>query len=175
MHQYALRDNLSAADNQQGRPAREPSTTTRPAPKRKRFTLHDNPGYVYNIERRRWTRIVKYESAFCCDCQSWFPVGEFANIKGQPYHYCKTCQRLHKAMYRYKIDRSTAVQLYSTTACECCGSQFKNQQHKHIHHTDEGVVGLVCLTCNHLLRDESDAHLQRLKSCVKYIERRVKI
>ena len=32
MQQYAMRNNLLAAANQQGRPEREPSTTTRSAP-----------------------------------------------------------------------------------------------------------------------------------------------
>jgi len=176
MHQYALRDNLCAADNQQGRPIREPSTTTCPAPKkRKRFTLRDNPGYAYNVQQHRWTRVMKDGYAWCCDCHSWKTIDAFACVKGQPYHYCKPCQRLRKAMYRYRIDRSTAVNLYAVQKCTCCGRNFKNRRHKHIHHLDAGVIGVVCLTCNHLLRDESNEHLQRLRCCVAFIEHRVKI
>ena len=175
MHRYALRDNPCAADNQQGRPEREPSTTTRPAPKRKRFTLRDNPGYAYDFQRRRWLRVTKDDQAWCCDCQTWKFLAEFADCKGKPYYYCKTCQRLHKAMYRYRISRELATRFYAVQVCECCGSSFKNQQHKHIHHVNDKVIGVVCLTCNHLLRDESTYHLQRLKCCVTFIENRVKI
>lgn len=175
MHRYASRDNLSAADNQQGRPIREPSTTTCPAPRRKRFTLRDNPGYIYDGQRQRWLRVIKDGLAWCCDCRSWKTLGEFADCKGQPYHYCKTCQRLHKAMYRYRISRKAAVRLYSVQECECCESVFKNQRHKHIHHIGKDVMGVVCLTCNHLLRDESTEHLRRLECCVEFIKNRVKI
>lgn len=176
MHRYASRDNPCAAGNQQGRPEREPSTTTCPAPKkRKRFTLRDNPGYSYDKDRKRWLRTVQGGLAWCCDCRAWKSVDSFAVCRGVPYHYCKQCQRLHKAMYRYRIDRDTAVRLYAVQTCECCGSSFVKQQHKHIHHVNDCIIGVVCLTCNHILRDESSEHLRRLRCCVAFIQNRVKI
>jgi len=176
MHQYAMRDNLSAADNQQGRPEREPSTTTRPAPHKKKQRKHRKcDGYCWDLQHRRWVREIKNGSAFCCDCSLWKPIVAFANVRGKPYSYCRDCQRLHKAMSRYKVSRIEAARLYSVEMCECCDSVFLKQTHKHIHHLDSGVIGVVCLFCNHTLRDESTEHLRRLECCVKYIHQRVKI
>jgi hypothetical protein len=175
MHQYALRENLSAAVNQQGRPEREPSTTERPAPKRKRVATTTSEGFHYDAPTRGWKRTIKDGHAWCTDCLTWKSVTEFCSVKGRPYHYCKVCQRLHKAMSRYSMARDDVVRLYAKSRCDCCGSRFKNQQHKHLHHVGGIVRGVVCLTCNHLLRDESVEHLQRLECCVRFIKDRVKI
>jgi hypothetical protein len=182
MHQYDNhRDNLCAADNQQGRPAREPSTTTCAAPRKRRKKLGQyrhsgGDGYRYDSTIKRWVRIIRDGQAWCCDCQQWFDLDQFCVINGtKPYQYCKACQRLHKAMSRYSVSREVASRLYSATVCECCGSEFEKQTHKHIHHTQDGVVGVVCITCNHLLRDESPSHIRKLLCCVKWLLSREKI
>jgi hypothetical protein len=170
------RDNPTGADNQQGRPAREPSTTTRTTPvkteKRKR---KDKPGYHWYLERQRWVRSIVDGKVHCCDCHRWLPLDAFCTVKDKPYTFCKACQRLHKAASRYGISLDEARRLYSATFCECCGADFVSQQSKHIHHIGSDVIGVLCLTCNHLIRDESPEHLRRIKACVAFIENRVKI
>lgn len=181
MQQYESidRDNLIAADNQQGRPKMEsePSTTICTAPSRKKRKKRKNggEGYEFDSQRRRWTRIIRDGKAWCCDCQLWKPLKGFACVKGKPYQYCKACQRLHKAMCRYGVSREEAQRLYSIWVCECCGAMIEKQQHQHIHHIENRVLGMVCLRCNHTLRDESPEHLYRLKCCVRFIETRMKI
>lgn len=172
MQQYESydRDNLIAADNQQGRPGTEPSTTIRTAPRKKMRKHRGREGYELDNQKRRWLRAIRNNTAWCCDCQTWKTLDEFARVNDRPYQYCKACQRLHKAMSRYGIDREEATRLYSTWVCECCGSMIEKQQHQHIHHVNNQVIGLVCLRCNHTLRDESPEHLHRLKSCVQFIE-----
>jgi hypothetical protein len=175
-------ENLLAADDQQGRPEAEPSTTTRTAPNNEhkltdsqttKRQYKNRAGYI--LAGTVWVRELRDGYAQCRDCINWKPIDQFSNVKGIPYTYCKVCQRIHKAMSRYTLTREQVVSFYSGNTCECCGSKFKNQQHKHIHHNTSGVVGLVCLTCNHTLRDESPEHLYRLKCCVRFIEDRVKI
>lgn len=182
MQQYELnnRDNLVAADNQQGRLEREPSTTTRTAPKKQR-KHKDSDGYhscvklVNGREQIKWVRTVKNGNAHCSECNQWKPMEAFADVNGKPYSYCKGCQRLHKAMSRYNITLGEAKRFYESITCECCGSAFEKQAHKHIHHIGEQVIGVVCLHCNHLLRDESTEHLRRLECCIKFVKQRVKI
>lgn len=175
MQQYAKRDNLFAADNQQGRPETEPSTTTRTAPRKPMRKHRNREGYRWNPLKKRWVRIITDNTAFCCDCSSWKRLSDFSSVNDRPYQYCKACQRLHKAMSRYKITREQAAELYSITTCQCCGAGITKKQHQHIHHVGDSVIGLVCLKCNHTLRDESIEHYHRLKSCVKFIESRMKI
>lgn len=185
MQQYESfdRENLNAADNQQGRLEREPSTTIRVAPKKRvrrklrkpRLEHKGLEGYQLDEQSHRWKRHIKDGLAWCCDCREWKPIDNFCSVVGHPYQYCKACQRLHKAMCRYSITREEAVRIYATDKCICCGSEFKKQTHRHIHHVDGEVIGLVCLFCNHILRSESAEHLYRLKCCVEFIENRVKI
>lgn len=176
MQQYESkdRDNLSAADNQQERPGVDPesSTTICAAPRRK---MREREGYEWDESKQRWVRIVRDGIAHCCDCQTWKTLDAFASVYGKPYQYCKACQRLHKAMSRYGVDREEAIRLYSIWKCECCGCEIEKQSHQHIHHVNGQVIGLVCLRCNHTLRDESPEHVARLRSCVRFIETRMKI
>ena len=184
MQQYDKnnRDNLLAADNQQGRPETEPSTTTRTTPRKRKATdkrsdqrCHKNcEGYSYS-ENNRWIRLIRDNCVWCMDCKEWKPIEQFARVKGKPYSYCKTCQRLHKAMNRYHVTRDQAVDLYTQTRCTCCNCKFERQTHQHIHHIDGGIVKLVCLFCNHILRDESPEHLHRLQCCIQFIKARKKI
>jgi hypothetical protein len=180
MQQYDLtaRENLVAADNQQGRPGREierePSTTTCTAPKKQR-KHKDTVGYHWSDSQERWVRTIKGGLAHCSDCNQWKPINDFASIRGKPYSYCKNCQRLHKAMSRYKITRDEAEKYYAARTCECCGCEFEKQTHKHIHHLGDKVIGVICLCCNHTLRDESPEHLRRLECCIRFAKQRVKI
>jgi hypothetical protein len=184
MQQYdENRENLFAADNQQGRPEMEPSTTKRTAPRKrknthKRYTDRKHAkceGYVYDESKKVWVRHTKGNCVWCMDCNQWKPIEFFANVNGKPYSYCKECQRIHKAMSRYHLNRQQVIELYSQTTCICCGCEFEKQTHQHIHHIDNMVIGLVCLRCNHTLRDESPEHLHRLLCCVRFIESRMKI
>ena len=164
------RDNLVIAANQQGRPMElEPPTTIRTAPV-KRWKTKNHKGYEYNKKSKRWVRIIMPVKAFCTGCEKMKTLCEFSTVKGKPYHYCKECTRYNKAASRYGISKETAEELYSKTTCDCCGSKFEKQSHQHIHHVGNVVKGLVCLRCNHTLRDTSDEHLRRLKCCVRFIE-----
>jgi hypothetical protein len=164
------RDNLVIADNQQGRPMElEPSTTIRTAPA-KQWKTRNRRGYEYHEDLKRWVRIITNAKAFCTGCSEFKSLGEFSTVKGKPYHYCKECTRYNKAASRYGISKEMARKLYSKTTCDCCGGVFEKQSHQHIHHVGNTVKGLVCLPCNHMLRDTSNEHLQRLKCCVRFIE-----
>ena len=172
MQQYESkdRDNLFAADNQQGRPTElEPSTTIRTAPKKK-WTVKDSKGYYFNETQRVWMRIVTDTEAYCKNCDSLKSLDEFTLVKGSPDRACKKCKRLIKAAHRYNISQALASLLYSAEICECCGKEFEKQTHKHIHHVGEEVKGIVCLYCNHVLRDCSKEHLHRLQCCVEFIK-----
>ena len=184
MQQYASRDNLLAADNQQGRLEREPSTTICTASIKRRNSnrqkaqqahIAEEPGYFYDPASKNWKRKINGDLVWCNFCRQWKPRDCFSTMKGKPNTYCKACCRIRKAMWRYSIDRETAIKLYEINLCECCGLPFEKQTHKHIHHTEDGVIGVVCLYCNHTLRNESPEHLHRLECCVKFIKNRVKI
>lgn len=173
MQQYESkdRDNLLAADNQQGRPMEtEPSTTIRTAPKKQGNVKHSK-GYYFNESKRVWMRIITDTEAFCMNCDSFKPLSDFGMTKGRIQSNCKECRRLIKASHRYGISQDDAALLYSATLCACCGREFEKRTHKHIHHVGSEVKGIVCLYCNHVLRDCSTEHLRRLKCCVEFIEK----
>lgn len=184
MQQYDNRNNLLAADNQQERPEMESSTTTCTGPMykcndgHKRKTnrrMRDKPGYKWDNDCYAWVRIIELNKAMCSKCKEWKTLDNFASIKGKPYSLCKACQKLSKAVSRYKITRQEAERLYNLTCCQCCGRKFKNPQHKHLHHIPGKLVTCVCLTCNHLLRDESKEHMRRLNCILQFVINRDKI
>jgi len=173
MQQYESkdRDNLFAAENQQGRPMElEPSTTIRTAPKKRRPRV-TSKGYYRKNGTGGWRRIITDTEAYCSNCDSFKPLNAFSKINGKPDPACKECRRLIKASFRYKISQDIAALLYSADTCECCGRKFEKQTHKHIHHVGKEVKGIVCLYCNHILRDCSPEHLRRLQCCVEFIKR----
>ena len=173
MQQYESkdRDKLLAADNQQGRPKElEPSTTIRTAPK-KQGKVKDSNGYYFNEAKCVWMRIITDTEAFCMNCNSFKPLLTFGKTKGKLSSNCKDCRRLIKASHRYGISQDDAALLYSATTCECCDREFEKRSHKHIHHVGAEVKGVVCLYCNHVLRDSSTEHLRRLQCCVEFIKR----
>ena len=172
MQQYESidRKNLFAADNQQGRPMElEPSTTIRTTPEKKR-TIKDSKGYYFNKDKCVWMRIITDTEAYCNNCNSFKPLNDFVSTKGKLQSNCKACRKLIKAANRYEISQKFAAYLYSINQCECCGCEFEKETHKHIHHTETGVKGIVCLYCNHVLRDCSTEHLRRLQCCVEFIK-----
>jgi hypothetical protein len=52
----------------------------------------------------------------------------------------------------------------------CCKEIFANKIQRHIHHTNSGVQGLVCIHCNHILGQETEEDLQRINDALTYIK-----
>ena len=162
-------DNPSGADNQQARSHGRASTTTCTAPQLKRGKHKGQEGYKWCDLRLRWVREIRDNLARCSHCGKWKILGSFTMSRSIPDSICKECRRFQKAASRYKISIDEARQLYAKEQCDCCGAFFEKQTHKHIHHIGDTVRGIVCLYCNHTLRDESPEHLRRLKCCVDFV------
>jgi hypothetical protein len=169
-------ENLFDKDNQQGRKEISPSTTTRPSPKK--LSTKNMEGYHFDVIKRRWVRTVKDGKVCCRDCKEWKTVENFPWAKRSTQRlsqYCRNCKRFYKAAKRYNITVEEVKKLYSAETCDCCGENFHNQTHQHIHHLKDSVIGTLCFYCNLILKDESPQQLHRLKSCVDFIENRMKI
>ncbi len=82
---------------------------------------------------------------------------------------CKVCRNKQTRMSKYNISEGFIDYLYSYTECMCCGTSFKNNRHRHIHHTEKEVQGLVCRDCNYILRGETDLDLEKIKSVLVYM------
>jgi hypothetical protein len=150
------------------------STTTRPAARKQ---VARSEGYHFDRELNVWKKLIVDGKQFCIFCNTWKPLDDYSRrngLKNKINTYCKACQRIRKAMHRYSLTAEQVTALYSKQSCDCCGSAFKTQQQQHIHHVGDKVLGAVCLTCNHLLRDQSEEHPHRLQ-CVVEFANRVKI
>jgi hypothetical protein len=53
----------------------------------------------------------------------------------------------------------------------CCGDILDQNRQTHIHHTDKGVQGVVCSSCNYILGQENDYNLMRIKLCLKFMSK----
>lgn len=85
-------------------------------------------------------------------------------------HICKSCKSIEINARRYGISESFLEYLYSHEQCMCCDAQFTNNKCRHIHHTAQGVRGLVCIHCNHILGQETDEDLQRIEQALAYMK-----
>lgn len=85
-------------------------------------------------------------------------------------HICKPCKCIEINARKYKISESFLEYLYSHGQCMCCGDQFTSNKCRHIHHTAQGVRGLVCIHCNHVLGQETDKDLQRIEQALAYMK-----
>lgn len=59
--------------------------------------------------------------------------------------------------------------MFTFTNCMCCGAMFKSTRLIHVHHTLEGVRGIICQRCNHVLGQESKVDLKRIQFCIDFI------
>ena len=86
---------------------------------------------------------------------------------------CKQCKRVESAARRFGVDESTVEGLYANTHCMCCGEALPdNKKLSHIHHTQKhGVRGLVCFSCNYVLREEMPTDRVRVLKCIEYMTR----
>lgn len=85
-------------------------------------------------------------------------------------YICKPCKSIEINSRRYKISESFLEYLYSYENCMCCDEPFLNNKCRHIHHTTDGVQGLVCIHCNHILGQETDEDLQRINKVLAYMK-----
>ena len=85
-------------------------------------------------------------------------------------HICKPCKSIEISAKRYGISESFLEYLYSHEQCMCCGEKFESKKTRHIHHTDQGVQGLVCIHCNHILSQETEEDLQRINLSLAYMK-----
>lgn len=89
-------------------------------------------------------------------------VGGLENI-------CVDCKRIERAARCYSVSEIFIEHLYTYSKCMCCGEPFKDRKDAHIHHTDKGVRGIVCISCNHVLCGETQADKVRIKKCLEYM------
>ena len=83
---------------------------------------------------------------------------------------CKDCKRIESTAKRYKVSERLIEHLYTYTACMCCEEIFKDRKLVHIHHTQkQGVRGIICLHCNHILSEETLEDEQRIQNCMKFM------
>ncbi len=85
-------------------------------------------------------------------------------------YICKPCKSIEINARRYGISEGFLEYLYSYEQCMCCDEQFITKKNRHIHHTDQGVQGLVCIHCNHILGQDTEADLQRIKCALTYMK-----
>lgn len=72
-------------------------------------------------------------------------------------------------MRRFNISKDFVIWLYSHDTCMCCGSVLDQGRQTHIHHTNAGVRGLVCFSCNYILGQETEDDLNKIKLCLKFM------
>src|SRR4030042_807574 len=91
------------------------------------------------------------------------------NVSGHE-HICKPCKSIETNARRHGMSEGFLEYLYSYEQCMCCGDKFVNNEGRHIHHTDQGVQGLVCIHCNHILGQETENDLQRIEAALTYMK-----
>ena len=147
----------------------ESSTTIRSTP----LKHSTEPGYAYDATKKRWVADTSDGKRVCNRCKTRKDLDCFSGNK-QKSHTCRECRRYIKASDRYDITYEEARELYDQTECQCCGIKFDPEKYRQcIHHLDAPsgkiVRGLVCKQCNWLLQDESAEHIDRLRSCIKFM------
>lgn len=84
-------------------------------------------------------------------------------------HLCKECKKIDVTCRRYKISEDFYNYLYSHYNCMCCESKLDHCKLTHIHHTDSGVKGILCYSCNYVLGQEAENDLEKIKACLKFM------
>lgn len=110
----------------------------------------------------------------CIECRLVKEGSEFYASKrnGSGLEYvCKTCKRLLGAARRFHVSKEFIRWLYTHDTCMCCESVLDQGRQTHIHHTDAGVRGLVCSSCNYVLGQETEADVNRIKLCLTFMPR----
>jgi len=105
----------------------------------------------------------------CSTCLQTKPTSQFDSNGRYVYSVCKDCKKLREASRKYGLTCEQAHNLYSRTSCMCCGQLFGKQNLKHIHHTCDDVKGIVCQGCNHILGQETQADLDRVSACLRFV------
>jgi hypothetical protein len=95
----------------------------------------------------------------------------FRKDSGKYRNECKACWKLSQAASRYGITFEQAAEYYKRPHCMCCGVEFTHSKQKHLHHVNHKVRGVMCKDCNILLRQETVSDLNRLKSCLTYMDK----
>lgn len=90
------------------------------------------------------------------------------NVSGLE-NICKDCKRIERAAKRYHVSEIFVEHLYTFNKCMCCGACFKDRKDAHIHHTDKGVRGIVCRSCNYILCGETQQDRVRINKCLEYM------
>jgi hypothetical protein len=85
-------------------------------------------------------------------------------------HICKPCKSIDINARRYGMSESFLEYLYSHEQCMCCGGQFASNKQRHIHHTKQGIQGLICIHCNHIIGQETASDLQRIEQALAYMK-----
>lgn len=110
----------------------------------------------------------------CTECDTSKPKEAFylskRNRRGLEY-ICKACKAIQSAVRRYNIPKTEVEQLYKHPSCMCCETDFKDKKLRHIHHVGDTIRGIVCLSCNHILGQESDVDQKRIQACLDFISR----
>lgn len=109
----------------------------------------------------------------CRRCNQIQDVSHFYRSKRNKsgFEYiCKICKGIEINARRYNISESFLEYLYTYDTCMCCGNLFISNKNRHIHHTDTGVQGLVCIHCNHILGQETEEDLQGIKYALAYMK-----
>lgn len=107
----------------------------------------------------------------CSFCKEAKTLDNFDKNGKYLYSICKDCKRLKTACRRYKISIEAVEFLFAFENCMCCGVKFKSTRLRHIHHIYDGVRGVVCQRCNHVLGQETKDDLKRIQSCIDFISR----
>lgn len=106
----------------------------------------------------------------CRRCGSDKDLSQFYKSKRNKYGHmtiCKPCNKIEIACRRYGISDQDAELLLLHERCMCCGAKSKIMD---IHHTDQGVKGLVCRRCNIILGQETKENLQMINCALTFIE-----
>ncbi len=109
----------------------------------------------------------------CRRCNQEKDLSHFYKSKRNKFgfeHICKPCKSIDVNARRYGIFESFLEYLYTHEKCMCCDEQFVNTKSRHIHHTEQGVRGLVCIHCNFILSQETEEDLQRIEQALLYMK-----
>lgn len=93
------------------------------------------------------------------------------NVSGLE-NICKDCKRVVYAAQRYKVSEKFIEYLYTHETCMCCDDKFINRKLTHIHHTEVGVRGIICYSCNYTLGQETNEDRERINMCLKFMARK---
>ncbi len=92
------------------------------------------------------------------------------NVSGLE-NICIDCKRVVRAAKAFKVSEKFVEHLYTFESCMCCGRKFKDRKTAHIHHTVNGVRGIVCFSCNYVLGKEKQEDQARISKCLDFMVR----